>query len=61
MRKLQISTELRSQKSDLFATYDTIDEILDRIPDGAQTALVIGITLNTVLELLAQSFEEKGL
>ena len=61
MAKLKPSAQFRAQKCNLFATYDSVDTIIRDIPNGAPTALVVGITLNTVLELLAVEYEEKGL
>jgi hypothetical protein len=55
----KVAKQLRDQKCNLFATYESIDKIME-IPNGAQTAVIVGITLNTVLELLAKGYEESA-
>jgi len=46
---------LRDMKSNIFATYDSIEEVIERSGDS----MAVMIAVNTTLELLAQSLESQ--
>lgn len=54
---------LRAQKTNMFATHDSIGKLQDYIDkfNGSERAIghiVMGITINTVFEVLAQEVEK---
>jgi hypothetical protein len=49
--------EIRTKKNGLFATYKTIEEVVDWVNNGGPPLVAVGIAVNTTLEILAQEIE----
>jgi hypothetical protein len=52
--------QIRAHQNHIFATYATIDEVLEWAADAGQSIVAVGIAVNTTLELIAKEIEDES-
>jgi hypothetical protein len=51
--------QVRARKSNIFTTFDTVEECINYASSGANPVICVGITANTTLELIAKEMENE--
>jgi hypothetical protein len=52
--------QVRAKKNNIFATYDSIDAVIEWAEESGQAVIAVGIASNTTLELIAKEMEDEN-